>query len=144
MRVVLDANTLASGAVAPEGGTLATLIDSWQLGWFSVVLSSPILAELERALTDTYFTQRLSVADIAAYLALVRQTATITPISVEVQGVATHPEDDLVLAAALSAKADYLVSGDKKLQKLGSYQGVAIVSPRGFVDALGKESQDLP
>jgi predicted nucleic acid-binding protein len=30
MQVVLDANTLASGAVAPSGGTLATIIDLWQ------------------------------------------------------------------------------------------------------------------
>jgi predicted nucleic acid-binding protein len=48
--------------------------------------------------------------------------------------VATHPEDDLVLATAISAKAEYLVSGDTKLQRLGTYEGVKIVSPREFLE----------
>jgi hypothetical protein len=42
---------------------------------------------------------------------------------------ATHPEDDLVLAAAVSAAADYLVTGDRQIRRLGSYQGVTIISP---------------
>ena len=53
--------------------------------------------------------------------------------------LATHPEDDLVLAAAVSARSDYLVTGDKKLQDLRSYQGVTIVTPREFLTIL--ESQ---
>ena len=55
-------------------------------------------------------------------------------ITVEVSGVATHPEDDLVLAAAVSAGADYLVTGDKQLLKLGRYQGATILSPRDFAE----------
>ena len=43
------------------------------------------------------------------------------PITAHVQGVATHAEDDLVLATAESAQADYLITGDKKLQRLGTY-----------------------
>ena len=54
-------------------------------------------------------------------------------------GVATHPEDDLVLATAVSAQADYLVTRDRQLLKLGSYQGVAIVSPTEFLDELQKD-----
>jgi hypothetical protein len=44
--------------------------------------------------------------------------------------VATHPEDDLILATALSGAADYLITGDSKLQKLGTFQSVTILSPR--------------
>jgi predicted nucleic acid-binding protein len=33
---------------------------------------------------------------------------------------------------AVSGQADYLVTGDKKLQALGAYRGVAIVSPAIF------------
>jgi putative PIN family toxin of toxin-antitoxin system len=136
MQVVLDANILASGAIAPEGGTLATIIDSWQRDRFGVVLSLPILTELERTLTDPYFTQRLSPRDIATYLVTVRQTSALVQITAEVRGVATHPEDDLVLATAVSAKVDYLVSGDKKLQRVRAYEGVTIVSPREFRDII--------
>jgi uncharacterized protein len=50
--------------------------------------------------------------------------------------VATHPEDDLVLAAAVSAEAGYLVTGDRQLQQLGRFRGVDIVSPRAFLAIL--------
>jgi uncharacterized protein len=58
------------------------------------------------------------------------------PITVSVSGVATHPEDDLVLAAAVSAKVDYLVTGDANLRKVDRFQGVNILSPREFLFLL--------
>ena len=64
---------------------------------------------------------------------MIRFHAVLTPITATVQGVATHAKDDLVLATAVSASADYLLTGDAKLQRLGSYQGVTILSPRAFV-----------
>lgn len=56
--------------------------------------------------------------------------------TVKVEHVASYPEDDLVLATAVSAKADYLVIGDGALQQLGVYEGVTILSPRAFLDIL--------
>jgi predicted nucleic acid-binding protein len=41
-----------------------------------------------------------------------------------------------VLAAAVSANSDYLVTGNRKLQALGMYEGVRILSPRQFLDVL--------
>lgn len=56
-----------------------------------------------------------------------------------VSGVATHPEDDLVLATAVSGKADYLVTGDKPLRKtVPKYQGVKLVTPVEFLKVLEK------
>jgi putative PIN family toxin of toxin-antitoxin system len=136
MQVVLDANILASGAVAPGGGTLATLIELWQRSVFSVAISLPILRVLENAFSDPYFLNRLSPEDIASYLTMVQATTTVVPVTEEVHGVVTHPEDDLILATAVSARADYLVTGDAKLQRLATYEGVAILSPRAFLDIL--------
>jgi predicted nucleic acid-binding protein len=59
-----------------------------------------------------------------------------------VTGVASHPEDDPILATAVSASADYLVTGDRQLQRLGSYRGVSIVSPREFLDLLDRLERD--
>jgi putative PIN family toxin of toxin-antitoxin system len=142
MQVVLDANTLASGAVAPRGGTLATIIDLWQQGVFRVTLSTHILRELERTFSDPYFLGRLSAEDIVSYLAMVQSTVTVVPITEEVHNVATHPEDDLILATAISAKADYLVTGDTKLQRLERYHGVSILSPRRFLETLIQEGSE--
>jgi predicted nucleic acid-binding protein len=68
--------------------------------------------------------------------------ATRTPVTVVVAGIATHPEDDLVLAAAVSAGADYLVTGDKQLLRIGRYEGVTIVSPRDFLTLLDKQEDE--
>lgn len=112
----------------------------WQRGDFSVVLSEEILTEVNRALHQSYFLSRFGEERIRAYLSLLRSTARVVPITVEVHGVATHPEDDLILATALSAQADYLVTGDRQLQNLESSQGVTILSPRAFLELLESES----
>jgi putative PIN family toxin of toxin-antitoxin system len=134
-RVVLDTNILASGAIASRG-TLVRIMDAWHNGDFSLIVSLPILAELERAFEKPYFRQRLTAEQCSRFTTLLRRRATFTPIAVQVQGVATHAEDDLILATAVSARANYLVTGDTKLQDLGTYQGVAILSPREFLELL--------
>lgn len=139
IRAVLDTNTLASGAVAP-GGTLAAIIDAWRNGAFEVVISTEILVELEHTLQKPYFRRRLTAEQVGRFLILLQRRATLAPITIRVRGVATHMEDDLVLATAVSAKTPYLVTGDTKLQRLGSYQAVTIVSPRQFLEILNQQT----
>ncbi len=69
-------------------------------------------------------------------LTMVADLALFVAITTSVAGVATHPEDNLVLATAVSASADVLISGDRQLLKLGSYEGVHILSPRDFLAYL--------
>lgn len=76
-------------------------------------------------------------SEILSYL---RSHALITPLTVRVSGVATHPEDDLVLSTALSGNVEYLVTGDIKLQRLGTYQGIQMLSPRAFLRLLEHEN----
>jgi predicted nucleic acid-binding protein len=56
-----------------------------------------------------------------------------------VRGVATHWQDDRVIATALAGSADYLVTGDKELLRLKSYRTVRIVSPLEFLEILRVE-----
>jgi uncharacterized protein len=123
-----DANVLASGFVRPHGPP-GQLLQLWSGGLFTLIVSEPLISETQRTLDKPYFSQRLTSEQRAANIALLRREAVVTALTVEVSGVATHPEDDLVLAAALSASADYLVTGDHKLQALGGYHGIRIVSP---------------
>jgi uncharacterized protein len=50
--------------------------------------------------------------------------------------VSRDPNDDLIVATAIAAKADHLVTGDNDLLTLGEHQGVRIVTPRQFLDEL--------
>ena len=83
-----------------------------------------------------YFARRLSREAIADYMAAVLHNAVVVSLAESAPRVASHREDDRVLATAATAEVDYLVTGDKGLQVLGQYQGVAIVSPRDFLRVL--------
>lgn len=135
---VLDTNVLASGSIRASRPTAAPgrLLTLWAEQRFRLVVSDHILNELARTLGKPYFRQRLTEQQIRRYLRLLQQTAVRTPITVEVRGVATHPEDDLVLATALSAGAQCLATGYLKLQRLASHQGVRLLSPRALVEVL--------
>jgi uncharacterized protein len=51
--------------------------------------------------------------------------------------VPNDPKDDVIVASAVAAGADYLVAGDRRhLLKLGAYRGVRIVGEREFLDLL--------
>lgn len=128
IRVTIDANVLAPGATSEVGSSKA-LIDSWRAGAFTLVLSEHILQELQRTLADPYFAARLSRSTAAQILELFATEATITAATAVVSGVATHPEDDAVLSAAVSGRADFLCTFDKQLLKLREFRGVEIVTP---------------
>ena len=55
------------------------------------------------------------------------------------QAVPADPKDDMVVATAVAAKAEYLVTGDRKhLLSLGTYEGIQIVTPREFLELLDR------
>jgi putative PIN family toxin of toxin-antitoxin system len=135
---VLDTNVLASGFLRRNpASTVVQIVDAWRAFRYRLVVSEHILGELARTFQDPYFRRFLRDAEIVAALALLRRQATIATATTVVVGIASHPEDDLVLATAVSAMADYLVTGDRQLRGLGVYRGVAILSPRAFLDVLG-------
>lgn len=44
------------------------------------------------------------------------------------------PDDSSVLACAIAAGADVIVTGDADLRTLGSYRGIIILSPSEYVE----------
>ena len=82
-----------------------------------MIVSDPLIGETERTLEKLYFADRLTRRQRENNTALLRSEATVTPLTVTVTGVATHPEDDLGLAAAVSVGADYLVTGDRNSKR---------------------------
>jgi putative PIN family toxin of toxin-antitoxin system len=140
MRVVLDANVLLSGIVGarqPESAPGAVL-RAWRMGRYELITTGHLRAEVERNLTrKPYFTARLTRSDIAIAVGFLTADATEIVPTILVSGVAAHPEDDLVLAAAVSGGAEYLVTGDHQLLAIGRYEGVEIVTPRAFLTKLG-------
>ena len=138
---VLDTNVLASGFIGEDkpDSTPGEIVRRWRAKSYTLVVSEHILAELIDTFTDPYFTRRLSASAIAEALESLRIDAVVQPITVDVAGVASHVEDDAVLATALSAGASYLVTGDRRLLERRSYQDTHLLSPREFLARLALE-----
>ena len=137
IRAVLDTNVLVSGFVRrhPEAPSVQ-LVDAWRAGTFQLVVCEEILDEVAHTLNKPYFKARLTEAQIERTLFLLRRHAFLTRLTEKVEGIATHPEDDRILDAAVSGGADTLVTGDGDLVALGAFRGVAIRSPRNFLEIL--------
>ena len=127
MRLVLDTNTALSGLL--WGRTPTHLIDAAEAGQVQLAGSAALLAELQGVLSREKFAGQLAkrgltVADVfEGYAALV----TIVTPTVIVPIITRDPADDQVLAAALTAKADLIVSGDAHLLDLESFRRIEIV-----------------
>lgn len=136
IRAVIDTNVLASGFTV-AGSPPDLVIRLWLAGVFVLVYSDHVIDELGRTLLRPYFRHRLTSQQQASNLGLLTAFGTRTSLTTMVSGIATHPEDDLVLSTALSGKADYLVTGDKRfVTRLPTYQGVRLISPRNFLSLL--------
>ena len=138
MRSVLDTNTVVSGLL--WDGTPSLLQDAARGGKVELYTSPALLTELARVLSRRKFLASLehigaSVDELIegyAELAQLVRPAPITPT------VLRDPDDDHVLACALAAAADFIVSGDRDLLELKAYQGIPILTA---VEALARLPQ---
>lgn len=137
---VLDTNVLAAGfAGSPRlDSTPGEIVRRWRRDAFVLVVSDPILTELARAFRRPYFTRRISAVEIDEAFVGLRTEARIQPVTVLVAGIASHAQDDLILATAVSAEAPYLVTGDKALLDLEAFRGTSLLSPRQFLEMLDR------
>ena len=64
----------------------------------------------------------------------------VAPTKLERQ-ICLDPDDENILAAAMSGKCDCIVTGDRVLLVLKSYEGIDILGPRDFIanESLGRE-----
>jgi uncharacterized protein len=143
-RAVLDTNTLASGFLT-AAGVGDRLLQHWLLGHSEFVISEEIIDELIYVFGKPYFRAHMSDQQAAENIALLRQRATVVAITVQLSGVATHPEDDVVISLAVSAQVNYLVTGDRRFRnKVGTYERVTLISPRDFLTMLDAEADEQP
>jgi uncharacterized protein len=128
MRVVLDTNVLIAALIAR--GVCAELLEHCVLR-HALVSSEAILAELREHLVGK-FKYSDKQADEAVSL-LRSQLEIVTPEPLN-QPVCRDGDDDVVLATAVTGRADCLVTGDKDLLVIQRFEMVEIVSPSRFAD----------
>jgi putative PIN family toxin of toxin-antitoxin system len=124
MRILFDTNVLFAAFISH--GVCAGLYEE-SLLHARIVVSKEILRELQEKLVTK---GKLSEAETSEVLYAVRIDAELTESPPLTSPVCRDPDDDCVLAAALAAKVDLLVTGDQDLLILKEFGGIPIVTPR--------------
>ncbi len=137
MRLVLDTNVVVAGLLwhgAPRR-LVDLAIDSEEISLYS----SPVLVgELANTLGYEKFARRIAQFDTSIAALVAQYEALVTRVSPAhtPRVVPNDPDDDHVLACAVAAHAQLIVSGDKHLLAIKSYQDIYIVTAVEAVNIL--------
>jgi putative PIN family toxin of toxin-antitoxin system len=129
MRLVLDTNVVIAGLL--WAGSPRRLLDRVIDETCTLYSSPALIDELSHTLRYQKFAKRIVRSGTTPFALVAQYSAMVTLVSpTEVPRVIENDvDDDQVIAAAVAAQADLIVSGDRKhLLPLGSYAGTAVVT----------------
>jgi putative PIN family toxin of toxin-antitoxin system len=138
VKLVVDTNTIISGSLWQ--GPPARLIAAALAGRAQMFLSLPLLFELQETLQLPKFTQRLAdrgetAISMAARFRMACHEA--APATIVPPDELRDSDDAHVLACAVAAEADAIVTGDKDLLTLKSFAGIPIIDAAEALVRLG-------
>lgn len=142
IRVVFDTNIFVSiiikKALASELVPLISDVDK-----IEVFSSRDLVSELARVLTYPRIVDVLRKAAIDPRMALGRilEFVTIEDVKQSVNVITEDPDDNAVLECALAVHAEYIVSGDPHLLKVGEFRGIKIMKARSFINLINQKPQ---
>jgi putative PIN family toxin of toxin-antitoxin system len=128
MRVVADTNTIVSGLL--WHGAPRQVLDAAREGTITLFISAVLLDELEEVLARPKFSVRLErvrlqpkdlAQGFSALATMVKPTDIPRVVDADV-------DDDAVIACAVAARAQAIVTGDNDLLRLKKYTEISILT----------------
>lgn len=119
LHVALDTNVLLSGIAFPASDP-GRVVAAWRAGQVSVSLSEYIHEKLRRVMPKLGHRHGLSDAEMTDFIDLLALQADIVAPAMVADTDLTDPFDQAILGSLISARAGYLVTGDKALLRLAS------------------------
>jgi len=132
VRIVPDTNVYVSALLWT--GNPHRLLRMAEAGELTLVTTPAIMEELRDVLGRPKFRLRIrtlqtSVAELIESLLSVVEVIPDLPIE---PVITRDPDDDTILACAVAARAEWLISGDDHLLRVKRYKGIPIVTPSQF------------
>ena len=135
-RTVPDTNIVVSGLL--WRGNPRRILDAARDGIVEHYTSAVLLEELEDVLSREKFAARLAAANVTVQdlvsgysaLATVIEAEPIEPV------ILVDPDDDAVLACALTAEAEIIVSGDSDLLDLKEHKQIRLLTAAEFLTEI--------
>jgi uncharacterized protein len=128
VRVVVDTNVIVSAFL--WGGVPRRLLDLAEAQRIELFTTRQLIAELKDVLSREKLAMQLNQTRFTAAYLLARYTQLarlVEPTPVSIADL-RDPDDAAVIACAFAARAELIVSGDKDLRVLKTYQNIRIVS----------------
>lgn len=133
-RIVIDTNLLIDGS-SDDHNYGNRIIDEVLAGRLQAYANQPTINE-----NKLLVRKKVSDPDYREKLERYFSAVGLVDLPTERLSVVEDQEDDKLLESAVEAKADFLVSSDQHLLKLGGYEGIKILPPAGFWSVYQEES----
>ncbi len=139
MRLVLDTN-VALSAILGESAP-SRLVELATDGEIALFNSAELIGEFAEVLDREHIRRRFERKRRSAPEALAQYEALVEfVLPALIAPTALDPDDDMVLACALAAGADLIVSGDKHLRNLKSFHRIRILSPANALAVIASRN----
>ena len=131
MKVVFDTNIYISAFVIPGGNAEKAYFHAID-GDYELCTSVAILAELARKLEGKFDWEKRNIVQLITSISNVAAVLKTEPWL----KVLSDDPDNRILECALKAETNFLVTGDKHLLKLRSYENFKIITLSAFLKML--------
>lgn len=136
IRAVIDTNILIRAAIRPHG-SIGPVARQLRAGAYLLIISEILFDELIEKLREPrigrkYNLDEQAIQDFVGELAVSSELVAATRLI----HACRDEDDNRVLEAAVTGRADYIVTTDEDLLVLNPFQGIHIVRPHLFLATL--------
>ncbi|RJX17247.1 MAG: putative toxin-antitoxin system toxin component, PIN family [Ammonifex sp.] len=134
VRIVVDTNVLMGGLINPVKAS-GRVINLWQAGKVEVLISSALREEYLHTFARMRFGEAEAVKRRESALKRLLAGANTTLVEPEfrLQVIREDHSDNRLIECAVSGGADYIVSQDRHLLRVGQYDGIRILTAHHFL-----------
>jgi putative PIN family toxin of toxin-antitoxin system len=125
---VFDTNVLVAAIITE--GVCSKLLGRARTREFFLASCPFIMTEIQRILSRKF---RLPKEEIVLSMEPIKEAISqIFEPACKIDNICRDADDDNILVCALTAKADYIVTGDADLLEIKNFRGIEILTPRDF------------
>ena len=132
IKIVVDTNILISFLI---GRSLDSLINGIKKKNVEICFSQNLQDEIFTVMTRPKFSKMIPEEKIAEIREIVANYTTMINPDCDITDC-RDPKDNFILELAVTAKADYIISGDKDLLDLNPYKSIKIIKAREFEEII--------
>lgn len=137
-KAVLDSTVLVSAFLTGKGASMQLLREA-QGERFLICSAPEILDEIARVLLNyPRIRKRYIYSDeaVAEYIQMLTVVARIVKSLPQLKVIERDPNDDMIVACAVKARTEHIITRDADLLEIKEYQDISIVTPEAYLTLL--------